>query len=355
MATLRYPNQVFTGASGDTSGASFGAPYVDYIKFTVINSFTSQKDKPDTYVGFLGANANLNTEAKTTKSNGDSVYLYIPSSVQVNYAASYNSVPLGAAGVAAAQALKSSSSIDLASAIQGFAQSAGPEFAFSTVATGLSALKDLTGTGGGQLSASQLSAIAQGKIFNPYMEQIFEAPGFRDHNFSFKLVARNKKEAEDIYKIVRFFKVNMLPSLSGYTATELKTSQQVAPNNPTDPANKDAKPQDNLNFNQFLNAKGVADNRWLTVPNKFDIAFQRFKTQSTGEVSSSNSALSLYKFKTCVLKSCQVNYTPDGQYTAFSPDDSKVGNNALQVPAVQIDLAFSETEIITAADADAGY
>lgn len=351
MATYRYPNKVFTGAAGDTSGASFGADYVDYIKFRVVKTFTTQGNDTS-YTGFLGANQGA-SEQSQTKSYGDEVYLYIPSSVQVNYAASYNSVPLGAVGMAAAQALKSSSSLDLASAIQGFAQSAGPEYAFSTVATGLAAIKDLTGTGGGQLSASQLSAVAQGKIFNPYMEQIFEAPGFRDHNFSFKLVARNKDEAKTIGQIIKFFKVHMLPNLQGYTPTELKSSQQVAPADPAN-ANKDtAKPENNVNFNQFLNSKGVADNRWLTVPDRFDIAFHRFQTKNAGVISSGASALSLYKFKTCVLKSCQVNYTPDGQYTAFSPGTAS--GEDLQVPAVQIDLAFSETEIITAGDAAAGF
>jgi hypothetical protein len=341
MASIRYPNKVFTGG-GDSTGADFATGSVDYVKFEAKKPY---QDK--------------NT-ASTTDTSAGVVYLYMPSQLQVNYAASYNSVAIGAAGRAAAEALKSTSSLDLASAIQGYAQSAGPEFAFSTVATGLAGIKDLTGTGGTNLTASQLSALSQGKIFNPYMEQIFEAPGFRDHNFSFKMIARDKQEATDIANIIKFFKVNMLPELSGYTATELKSAQQTQDEAK---AAKDAKgnakpaqPAAGSNgpaFANFFNTPGVADNRWLSVPNKFDISFQRFPGFVNGAISSNDNQVNgLYKFKKCVLKSCQVNYTPDGQYTAFA---SSTGINDLIVPAVQIDLSFSETEIITAYDASQGF
>ena len=344
MASIRYPNKVFTGG-GDSTGADFATGSVDYVKF--------EAKKP--YQDSNGGN--------TTDTSLGVVYLYMPSQLQVNYAASYNSVAIGAAGVAAAEALKSTSSLDLASAIQGYAQSAGPEFAFSTVATGLAGIKDLTGTGGSNLTASQLSALSQGKIFNPYMEQIFEAPGFRDHNFSFKMIARDKKEATDIKKIIDFFKTNMLPALSGYTDTEAKSAGQTQDEAKAAQAAKDnkgnAKPaaanagSNAANFQSFFNTPGVANNRWLSVPNKFDISFQRFPGFVNGAVSSSDNQVSgLYRFKRCVLKSCQVNYTPDGQYTAFA---SSTGINDLIVPAVQIDLSFSETEIITSIDAAQGY
>jgi hypothetical protein len=343
MANFKYPNKVFSGGAAN----EFPAGYIDYIKFTSINTFVGNSEaSPANYAFSLGSSDSSNSQ---TKSYGDSCYLYIPSTLQSNYAASYNSVALGAAGMAAANALKSSSTVDLATAIQGFAVSAGPEFGFGTLAKGLSGIADLAGTGGGQLSASQLSAISQGKIFNPYMEQIFEAPGFRDHNFTFKLVARNKEEAKDIQNIIKFFKVNMLPNTNGYSPTESKGgvgggTGAAAQNS------KDALVNDQ--FFQSINSAGIAGNRWLTVPNKFDIAFQRFNLGATnGAVSSNdNNINSLYKFKTCVLKNCQINYAPDGQYTAFDPNSKTDG-----VPAVQIDLSFSETQIITAKDANEGY
>jgi hypothetical protein len=342
MASIRYPNKVFTGG-GDSTGADFATGSVDYVKFEAIKPYQDP---------------NSNTQTSTS---AGVVYLYMPSQLQVNYAASYNSVAIGAAGVAAAQALKSSSSLDLASAIQGYAQSAGPEFAFSTVATGLAGIKDLTGTGGANLTASQLSALSQGKIFNPYMEQIFEAPGFRDHNFSFKMIARDKKEATDIKKIIDFFKTNMLPALSGYTDSEAKSAGQTQDEAKAGQAAKDAKgnakpaaaASNTALFENYLKTPGVANNRWLSVPNKFDISFQRFPGFVSGAISSNDNQVNgLYKFKRCVLKSCQVNYTPDGQYTAFA---SSTGISDLIVPAVQIDLSFSETEIITSIDAAAGY
>lgn len=348
--TLIYPKKVWK-SENDATGAGMDTTSVDYVRFQVVSTYQNQ-----------GTNKTFEftPQQSSSKTTGEAVYLYMPVTLQANYAANYNSVPLGAVGVAAAAALKSSSSIDLASAVQGFAQSAGPEYAFNTVATGLSAIKDFTGTGGGQFNASQLSAISQGKIFNPYMEQIFEAPGFRDHNFSFKMVARNEEEAKTIKSIITFFKKNMLPTLEGYTPAELKSAGQTQEqlkasdaNKATDKASQAAQAAATNAFTQQINQLNQQSNRWLTVPNRFDISFQRLGSGG-GVVSSSGNNLNLYRFKTCVLKSCQVNYVPDGQYVAVDPSFN--WNAAgLPVPAVQIDLSFSETEIITSADAAAGF
>ena len=48
-----------------------------------------------------------------------------------------------------------------------------------------------------------------------------------------------------------------------------------------------------------------------------------------------------------------VNYTPDGQYTSFK-DITAIGG-AISVPVIQIDMAFTETKLLSQADLMAGF
>ena len=50
-----------------------------------------------------------------------------------------------------------------------------------------------------------------GMIFNPNLELLFDKPTLRGFQFTFDLVPRSKKEAEEIVKIIRFFKQGMSP------------------------------------------------------------------------------------------------------------------------------------------------
>ena len=50
-----------------------------------------------------------------------------------------------------------------------------------------------------------------GMIFNPNLELLFDKPTLRGFSFSFDLVPRSKKEAEECVKIIRFFKQGMSP------------------------------------------------------------------------------------------------------------------------------------------------
>ena len=50
-----------------------------------------------------------------------------------------------------------------------------------------------------------------GMIFNPNLELLFDKPTLRGFQFSFDLVPRSKNEAEEVVKIIRFFKQGMSP------------------------------------------------------------------------------------------------------------------------------------------------
>ena len=54
-------------------------------------------------------------------------------------------------------------------------------------------------------------ARTKGATINPNLELLFNGPQLRPFSFQFKLSARNKTEAEEIIKIIRFFKQGMSP------------------------------------------------------------------------------------------------------------------------------------------------
>ena len=66
-------------------------------------------------------------------------------------------------------------------------------------------------TAGITVSPDQLLARATGNIINPNAELLFQGPVLRDFAFQYLMVARSKKEGEEIRKIIRFFKEGAAP------------------------------------------------------------------------------------------------------------------------------------------------
>jgi hypothetical protein len=162
---------------------------------------------------------------------------------------------------------------------------------------------------------------------------IFTGTGFRSHPLSWKLVAKNKQDAEDIKTIIRFFKMNMLPNFSG-SGIEPKNAVSTAPK--TNAAVAGATP--------FGTGSGA---RYLTVPNRFRLSVKRVTYPEGGTSYTSGSDITnMFLMKDSILESFNVSYTPDGQYSSTTDG---------YVPAVQIDCTFKEVAYITAADAEAGY
>ena len=308
--------------SAFNTGAEFETDTIDYIKFTEFE------------VDYSGGGGLASTGSKVKQSNLDSTYLYIPQNLSTAYGANYNPVALGVLGVEAAKALGSTSATEIAQSLQNAAQSATPEALFGTIASGINAANGIVGISG-SASANSISAVGQGLVFNPFQEQVFEGVSFREHNFSFKLVARNTTDANDILGIVKFFKKGMLPSYdsgpsSGAGALGGGAGAQAA---------------------NTAGSGTTGSARYLKVPNRFMIEFKRVKdanNKSGVRVSSGSieDIPGLYKFKPCVLTSVNVSYTPDGQY---------VSTDVGVVPALTLDLRFAEIAIVTREDIDQGY
>ena len=125
---------------------------------------------------------------------------------------------------------------------------------------------------------------ATGAILNNNLELLFQGPSLRTFTFNFSLSARYKEEAEQIRKIIRFFK-------------------------------------------QGMSVKRSTSDLFLKTPNIFDIEYKHKNADHTY----------LNKIKTCALQNCSVNYTPAGNYATYD-------NGAMT--QYDITLSFGEIEPI---------
>ena len=107
-----------------------------------------------------------------------------------------------------------------------------------------------------------------GQVLNPNMELLFKGPSLRPFSFKFQLSPRDKDEANEVIKIMRFFKQGSAPIRS-------------------------------------------KSNLFLKSPHIFRIKYVRMG--ENGELHRGLNA-----FKTCALQSVGVNYTPTGNYATYS-------------------------------------
>jgi hypothetical protein len=133
----------------------------------------------------------------------------------------------------------------------------------------------------------------QGGILNPNLELLFESPDLRTFNYSFQLSPREPKEAQEVRKIIRFFKQGMAVQRS---VAEL----------------------------------------FLKAPNVFEIKYLLSGSQGKDHPY-------LNRIKKCALVSCGVDYTPTGSYMTFAGSENSMVSYGLT-------LTFREIEPIYADD-----
>jgi hypothetical protein len=141
------------------------------------------------------------------------------------------------------------------------------------------------------VGAQNLLSRTSGAIINPNLELLFNGPSLRPFAFTFRLSPRDSKEAEQVRKIIRFFK-------------------------------------------QGMSVKTSSSNIFVQSPNIFKINYLAYDNEGN-----SIDHPSINRIKTCALLSCDVDYTPDGSYMTYS-DDSRT------MTSYQLSLRFSELEPI---------
>jgi len=236
-------------------------------------------------------------KADTTHRISDSVAIYLPPNVKDSLQATYNDDATGMLGFAAAAGLDFSSAVGAkdyeaaAAALVGGAGGIAVEGAKKAAAA-------LAETLAGAEGAAGLVNRAFGQADNPYIEVLFQQMGVRTFTYNFTFAPKNEQERDDAQQIIHLFRFHMAPELQGGQA------------------------------------------RFLTLPSEFDIHYMYIAKDGT------NSENDYYnKIATCVLESCDVDYTPE-----------KVSSFADGSPTkITMALTFKETETLTKDKINAGY
>ena len=114
-------------------------------------------------------------------------------------------------------------------------------------------------------------------------------------------------------------------------------------------------------FKNFVRDNGgvMAGYRFFGIPDQYELAFMRMRPKS-GEfdnvaldtVDKTGPTMNLhYKMDTCVNSGFSVNYTPDNQYTSLR----RIDNTMIQVPAVIVQMSFTEVRLLNQSDIRAGF
>ena len=80
-----------------------------------------------------------------------------------------------------------------------------------TQALNASSIAKLTGILGANIDVDTFLARTGGRVLNPNAEMLFQGPVIRDFSFEFQMIARSRKEGDEIRKIIRFLKLGMAP------------------------------------------------------------------------------------------------------------------------------------------------
>ena len=231
--------------------------------------------------------------AKTTRLK-TAIAMYMPANVQVSYGANYTDTEMGSMVERAADVIQKFQEGNIEG---GFTDALG-----ATDDLGKNVSQMLLGLAGGTPGfggAKELEAMKAGRIISNRMELAFKGINKRSFQYTFKMIPRSAREAEEIKKIVHAFKFNMLPEFEG----------------------------------------GDLQGRSFIVPNTFDIEYMY----------NGNHNQFLHKISTCVLESMNVTYGGDRYktYTATS--------KGAPVLETTISLNFKEMEMITRERVEDGF
>ena len=125
-----------------------------------------------------------------------------------------------------------------------------------------------------------------GQVINPNMELLFGGPALRDFSFSFNFTARSAEEGKTILKIIRFFKQGMSPIKS-------------------------------------------TSNLFLKSPNTWKLEYKN----------GNKTHKALNRFKECALKTCSLQYTPDGNYATF--EDGIMTKYSMSLAFTELEPVFN--------------
>jgi len=177
-------------------------PNQDVMKFTMLKYETKEMMEGGTF-GF-GNRDRVGPGSGGARATG-TVVLPIQSGIKDQNGADWGEDPMDAGKIALAKA-----------ALAGLGDGNIAEAA-ETIAAAVSGNREDVKTAIKSIFAGKAAGVtglikrARGATLNPNLELLFNNPTLRPFSFNFKLSARSQKEAEEIVKIIRFFKQGMAP------------------------------------------------------------------------------------------------------------------------------------------------
>ena len=194
--------------------------------------------------------------SRQTKRITTAISLYMPDTMNVQYANDWESSSLTDAG---GKLLQTTQGIN--SAVDNLAYSA------SQIASN-PALAEAVGNafGGGDTTSFLLAS--GGTALNPQLEVLFKGTGMREFQFDFLFTPYSEEEAKNVREIIHTFKFHAAPEL-------------------------------------LTNESGGGHGRYFVPPSEFDIDFL-----FNGQINTK-----IHKVSTCVLKNVNVDYAPNGWST----------------------------------------
>ena len=256
---------------------------------------TGQKTEDEKIAEIVEGAQYVKVKRPPTKRLDTAIAMYMPAQVQVTYGTKYNDTEISPLAAAAGEAITN--------AMGGMGLSDNYNQVVGKISEGLKKKGVLMGLnvldGIGISGAREALEIASGEIIADRMELAFKGVDRRSFQYTFKMIPRNSREADEIRKIVFAFKSNMLPELIG-----------------------------------------GKDRDTMRVPNTFNIQYMYQGKENDF----------IHRVSECFLENVQVSYGGD-RYKTFEPHDDT------GAPPVEtsITLAFKEIEIMTKERIFEGY
>lgn len=209
------------------------------------------------------------------------ITLPVPSQINAGYSVSWQEEPLSMLQAEAAEAAQGFFN----GGVEGASKEIG-ETADQLKQSGSDLSSAVKGIFLNKAVQADITSRALGATLNNNIELLFTGPGLREFTFNFRFYPRSAREAVIVRKIIRAFK-------------------------------------------QAMSVKRSESGLLLKAPHTFAIQY----------LTANKAHPYLNAFKECALKSCSVNYTPDGSYMTY-------GGNEPSMTAYEMSLTFAELEPI---------
>ena len=241
--------------------------------------------------------AGISAAGNTTSRVTDSIAIYLPPNVQDTTSAGYNDMQTGMVGYALTGGmgvLGDIGSRDIEAAARKLAGGLGTFIRESATKLAAAVVEGFTESEGAVQGFNRLF----GQANNPYLEVLFDSMALRTFTYNFTFAPRNQAETDEAQRIIQVFRFHMAPEVQG------------------------------------------GQSRFLTLPSEFDI---HYMYQSKTGIASENDYYN--KIGTCVLTSCDVNYTPGAVKSFKDGAPTKI----------TMSLTFKETDALTKDRIAEGY